>query len=158
MKFKTEIKYAIVFFVMTLTWMALERLLGLHSTYIDKHATYTNLYAIPSVIIYLLALLETRGHYNGIITYKQAFKSGMIMTMFITLSAPISQYITSTYITPHFFENIINYVVSNGMMTQAAAMAEFNLKNYLLFSIICALVMGTVTTAIVSLVVRRKGN
>lgn len=158
MKFKTEIKYAIGFFLMTLTWMALERLIGLHSTHIDKHATYTNLYAIPSVIIYVLALIETRKNNNGIITYSQAFKSGMIMTLFITLLSPVSQYISSTYITPHYFENVINYTVSNGLMTKEAAMSEFNLSNYLLYSIIGALVMGTLTTAVVSLVIKRNGK
>lgn len=156
MKFKTEIKYALGFFIMTLSWMAMERLLGLHSTHIDKHATYTNLYAIPSVVIYILALREKRSYYNGIMSYGQAFKSGLIMTLFITLMSPVSQYITSVYITPHFFENAINYAVSNGKLTQEAAVAEFNLNNYLMYSVIGAPVMGIVTTAIVSIFAKRN--
>ncbi len=150
MKYKTEIKFAFAFFVMTLMWMAMERLLGLHSTHIDKHATYTNLYAIPSIVIYVLALREKRSYYNGIMSYGQAFKAGFIMTLFITVLSPISQYITSIYITPHYFENVINYTVSNGTLTQEQANAEFNLNNYLIYSIIGAPVMGIITTSIVS--------
>ncbi len=156
MKFKTEIKYAIGFFIMTLGWMAMERLLGLHSTHIDNHETYTNLYAVPSVVIYILALREKRSYYNGIMSYGQAFKSGLIMTAFITLLSPVSQYITSVYITPHFFENAINYAVSNGILTQEAAIAEFNLNNYLMYSVIGAPVMGIITTAIVSIFAKRN--
>ncbi len=158
MKNKTEIKYALGFFMMTLLWMAMERLLGLHSTHIDKHATYTNLYAIPSIAIYVMALLEKRKEYNGIITYGQAFKSGLIMTVIITLLSPISQYLTSVYITPHYFENAINFAVTSGAMTQDAAISEFNLSNYLMYSVIGAPVMGLFTTSIVALIVRRKGN
>lgn len=155
MKYKTEIKFALAFFVMTLMWMALERLLGLHSTHIDKHATYTNLYAIPSVVIYILALREKRAYYNGIMSYAQAFKSGLIMTLFITILSPVSQYITSVYITPHFFENVINYAVSSGNLSQEAAVAEFNLKNYMMYSVIGAPIMGIITTAIVSFFAKR---
>jgi Protein of unknown function (DUF4199) len=158
MKNKTEIKFAIGFFIMTLMWMAMERLLGLHSTHIDKHATYTNLYAIPSVIIYVLALLERRKYYNGIMSYGQAFKSGLILTLFITILSPIAQYISSVYITPHYFENAINHAVSSGAMTQDAAISEFNLSNYLLYSVIGAPIMGLITTALVAWVVRRTGK
>lgn len=158
MKNKTEIKYALGFFMMTLLWMAMERLFGLHSIHIDKHATYTNLYAIPSIAIYVMALLEKRKVYNGIISYGQAFKSGLIMTVIITLLSPISQYLTSVYITPHYFENAINFAVTSGAMTQDAAISEFNLSNYLMYSVIGAPVMGLFTTAIVALLVRRKGN
>jgi hypothetical protein len=156
MKNKTEIKYALGFFMMTLFWMAMERLFGLHSTYIEKHATYTNLYAIPSVLIYVFALLEKRKSYNGIITYGQAFKCGLLMTVYITLLSPVSQYITSVYITPHYFENAINYTVTTGKMTQDAAIAEFNLNNYLMYSVIGSIVMGLFTTGLVSLFVKRS--
>ncbi len=156
MKFKTEIKFALAFFVMTLMWMAMERLIGLHSTHIDKHATYTNLYAIPSVVIYILALREKRAYYNGIMSYGQAFKSGLMMTLFITILSPVSQYITSVYITPHFFENVINYVVSNGKLTKEQANAEFNLNNYLMYSIIGAPVMGIITTSVVSFFAKKN--
>ncbi len=156
MKFKTEIKFAIYFFIVTLIWMAGERLVGLHSTHIDKHMYYTNLYAIPAVLVYVFALREKRKTFNGMMSYGQAFKSGIILTIFIAILSPLGQYITSTYITPHFFENAINYAVTNNKSTQQEAVDYFNLNNYLKQSIIGALVMGVVTTAIVSAFVRRS--
>ncbi len=36
-KISTEIKWALIFVAMSLLWMLLEKLSGLHSTHIDKH-------------------------------------------------------------------------------------------------------------------------
>jgi len=55
-KFKLEIKWALLFTIMSLLWMLLERLLGLHDEHIEKHAIYTNFIAIPSILIYVFAL------------------------------------------------------------------------------------------------------
>ena len=57
---KTEIKWAIIFTLMTICWMLVEKLTGLHSTHIGKHMVYTKLYAIPSVLVYVLALLDKK--------------------------------------------------------------------------------------------------
>ncbi len=144
---------------MTLIWMCMERLLGLHSTHIDKHYIYTNFFMIPAIAIYVFALLEKRKRdYQGIISYRQAFASGLVMTVFITILAPIAQYITSIYITPHFFENIINYSVTNKKLSMEEAVAYFNLNSYLKETIIATPFMGLFTTAIVSLFVRKKSQ
>ena len=58
--FKIEIKWALIFAAMTLGWMLMERLVGLHSTHIDKHLLYSNLIAIPAITVYVFALLDKR--------------------------------------------------------------------------------------------------
>ena len=116
---KIEIKWALIFILMTLVWMLLEKLAGLHSTHIDKHAIITNLIAIPAVGIYLFALLEKRNRfYKGVMTYKQGFICGLIITIIITVFSPLTQFITSTIITPEYFPNVIKYAVAEGEMTQ----------------------------------------
>ncbi len=156
-KLRTELKYALAFFTMTLLWMCMERLVGLHSTHIDKHYIYTNLFAIPAILIFVVGLREKRNRdYQGIISYRQAFASGLIMTLFITILAPLAQYITSVYITPHFFENIINYSVTNKKQTMEEAVAYFNLTNYLKETLIGTPFMGIFTTAIVSIFIRKS--
>lgn len=154
---RTELKYALAFFTMTLLWMCMERLVGLHSTHIDQHYIYTNFIAIPAILVYVIALREKRNRdYQGIISYRQAFASGLIMTLFITILAPLAQYITSVYITPHFFENIINYSVTNKKQTMEEAVAYFNLNNYLKETLIGTPFMGIFTTAIVSIFIRKS--
>ena len=47
-KYKTEIKWAIIFAIVMLMWITLEKLTGLHSEHIDKHPMYTNFFSIPA--------------------------------------------------------------------------------------------------------------
>ncbi len=151
-----EIKWGVFFILMQLAWMTMERLAGLHDTHIDKHAVVTNLVAIPAILMYVLALREKRNkQLGGAMTYRQGFTAGLIMTIVVTLLSPLSQYITSTIITPDYFENAIQYAVSSGASTQEEAEANFNLKNYLMITVLFTPVMGIVTTAIVALFLKK---
>ena len=156
-KLSVEIKWALIFTAMMMFWMWLEKLLGLHSTRIAQHAVVTNFVAIPAILIYVLALLDKRKKdYGGYMTYKQGFISGLIITVFVTLLSPLVQYLTTTFISPEYFPNMINDAVSTGQMTQPEAEAFFNLKSYLLQVLLFTPVMGIVTTAIVALFTRRS--
>jgi hypothetical protein len=86
----------------------------------------------------------------------EGFKSGLIITLVVVILSPLSQYITSTYITPDFFKNIIEYSVSSGKMEEQAAEEYFNLQKYMIQSVIGAAIMGLITTAIVVFFVRSK--
>ncbi len=158
-KYSIEIKWAVIFLLMGLVWMLMEKMVGLHSTQISKHAIFTNFIAIPAVIIYVLALLDKKkNYYQGIMSYKQGFISGLVITLIVTVLSPLSQYITSTWITPEYFPNIINYSVSNGKMTQAEAESYYNLKSYIIQGLIGAPIMGLITTAIVALFTKSKSD
>jgi len=158
-KIKIEIKYAIIFVVMILIWMFLEKMAGLHAEHIDKHFIYTNFIAIPAITIFVFALLDKRKNfYRGAMTYKQGFITGLIITAIVTVLSPLTQYITSTIITPEYFPNMISYSVETGKMTQEAAEEYFNLKNYLLEILIGTPIMGIMTTAIVAIFTRKKST
>lgn len=157
-KIKHEIKWALIFIVMTLIWMLLEKLVGLHSTHIDKHMYLTNLFAIPAIIIYVMALRDKkRNFYNGQMNYKQGFITGLIISVIIMVFSPLTQWITSTLITPEYFPNAIDYSVESGYhATYKEAELYFNLKRYIIQSVIGAIGMGIVTSAIVAIFVRTK--
>lgn len=156
--YKTEIKWALLFVVAALAWMFVEKAAGLHDTHIDKHAIYTNLFAIPAIAIYILALREKRdSDYGGVMTYKQGFISGLIITLIVTVLSPVTQVITSTIITPDYFANVIEYAVEQGELTREAAESYFNLKSYIIQGLIGAPVMGILTTAIVAFFVKKGG-
>ena len=156
-KFKIEIKWSVIFIIMMLLWMVMEKVTGLHDVHIDKHAIYTNFVAIPAIIVYVLALLDKRkNYYDGKMTYMQGFISGLIISIIVTIFSPLTQYITSTIITPDYFINIINYSVSQGMMTQTEAEAYFNLKSYMIQVLIGTPIMGIVTAAIVAIFTRKN--
>lgn len=156
---KIEIKWALIFTLSMLAWMFFEKSMGWHDEKIADHATYTNFFAIPAILVYVLALLDKKKNfYSGVMSYKQGVISGLIITVIVTVLSPLAQYITSTIITPDYFPNVIEYAVSSGKMTQADAEAYFNINSYMIQSVIGALVMGLVTSLIVAIFVKSKSK
>jgi hypothetical protein len=156
-KYKIEIKWAVIFVFVIMLWMVFEKLIGLHSTHIDKHAIYTNFFAIPAIIIYVFALLNKRKNYfNGIITWKQGFIAGLIITLIVTVLTPLTQLIISNIITPEYFPNIIEYSVGEGMMTREEAEKYFSLGSYIMQGLIGTFIMGIITSAIVAFFIKKK--
>jgi len=152
-----EIKWALLFFVMTLVWMLMERLVGLHSEHIDKHPIYTNFIAIPAIAVYVFALTEKRSKiYGGEMTYLQGFKTGIWITLFVTVLSPLTQVIVSYVITPDYFKNAINYATAVEKVSQGDAEKYFSIGNYIMQGLMGAPVMGLVTSAIVALFTKRK--
>ncbi|MBY5952099.1 DUF4199 domain-containing protein [Algoriphagus marincola] len=156
-KLSIEIKWALIFVAMMLIWMVFEKSMGWHDEKIADHATYTNLVAIPSILIYVFALRDKKKNfYGGYLSFKQGFVSGMIITLIVAMLTPLSQYITSTYITPDYFSNVIEYSVSTGIMERSAAKEFFNLKSYIIQATIGAFIMGLITSLVVAFLVKSK--
>ncbi|MCX2679145.1 DUF4199 domain-containing protein [Galbibacter sp. EGI 63066] len=159
-KYKIEIKWAFIFMGVGLLWMLLEKLSGLHSTHIDKHMYLTNLFAIPAIIMFVLALKDKKKKfYNGQMTFKQGFVCGLIISVIIAVFGPVTQWITSYVITPEYFPNVIDYSLETGYHdTREEAEAFFNYGNYAKQSVLWGLIMGVVTSAIVAFFVRTKNQ
>jgi hypothetical protein len=154
---KIEIKWALIFVFMQLSWMLMEKLTGLHDAHIDKHAIISNGVAILAFLIYALALLDKRKNfYQGKMTYLQGFISGLWISLFVTIFTPLTQYIVSYWISPEYFENIITHTVDQGKMTLEDAEAYFNFKSYLIQSTVFAPIAGVVTSAIVAIFTKKS--
>lgn len=155
---KIEFKWAIIFSGVVLLWMLLEKLSGLHGKYIDYHLYLTNLFAIPAIIMMVMALKDKKkNYYNGQMSYKQGLITGSILSVIIALISPLTQWITSFIITPEYFPNVIKRSIELGYFkTIAEAEANFNYQNYAKQGAIGALVMGIVTTAIAMIFIRTR--
>lgn len=153
--FSIEIKWSIIFVIVYLLWMVFEKLVGWHGDHIEKHGLYTNIFGFIALGIYILALRDKRKHYfNGIITWRQGFITGILLTIIITIISPLSQYIVATYISPEYFDNMIELSVNNKAMELEQAQAYFNLKSYIIQAIFSALVMGVGTAGLAALIIR----
>lgn len=159
-KIKIEIKWAIIFSVIGLLWMVLEKLCGLHGKYIDYHLYLTNLFIIPAIWVMVLALKDKKKNfYKGQMTYKQGLISGIILSFFIALLSPLTQWVTSYVITPEYFTNVIKRSVEIGYFkTVVEAEANFNYPNYAKQGAMGALIMGIIITAIAMIFIRTKSN
>lgn len=157
---KIELKWALIFTVVALLWMVLEKLSGLHDKHIDYHLYLTNLFAIPAIIVMVMALKDKKKNfYDGEMNYKQGLISGIVLSVFIALLSPGSQWITTYVITPEYFPNVIKRSVELGYyQTAIEAEANFNYQNYVIQGAIGALVMGIVTTSIAMIFIKTKSN
>lgn len=153
----TEVKWAIIFTVVALLWVALERALGWHDELIHKHAVYTNLFAVVAIALYVFALLDKRHRdHGGYMTWKQGFVSGLLISVGVAVLSPLAQYITHTVVTPDYFGNARAFAMTAGHTDAEAAARHFNLGSYIVQATIGALVLGVVTSALVASVVRRS--
>ena len=159
-KIKIEIRWAIIFSIVGLLWMVIEKLSGLHSTYIDYQPYLTNLFAIPAIWVMVLALKnKKKKFYNEQMSYKQGLISGTILSAFIVLISPLTQWITSYIITPEYFANAIKRSMEIGYYnTLAEAQANFNYANYATQGAYMTLIMGIATTAIAMIFIRTTNN
>jgi len=154
---RIEIKWAVLFTMMSVAWLFLEKVVGLHDEYIEQHPIYTNLYAIPAIWFYVLALKEKKkNHYKSKFTYKNAVLSGLILTFIITLLSPLGTYISVEYMSPEFFDNAIQASVEMEYYTEQEAMDYFNTHNYMIQSLMFTPIFGIITTLIVSIFIRSK--
>ena len=152
-----ELKWAIIFTIMFLAWMLLEKTLGWHDEKIANHGWLTLFYIPFAVLLTVLAIREKRRRfYNGTITWIQAFKSGVLLSLFVGVLSPLAQYITFNFITPEYFVNVKNYSVTNQLVTIEAANEIFNINNYMLQAAIGVFIGGVLTTAIVAIFAQRK--
>jgi hypothetical protein len=157
-KIKIEFKWALIFTAVVLLWMVLEKLVGLHDKYIDYHYYLTNLFAIPAILMIVLALRDKKKNfYKGVMTYRQGLVSGIILSLIIAMISPLSQWVITYIITPDYFNNVIPRSVELGYFeTIAEAEAHFNYRSYAIGSVISALGLGIITTAVAMIFIRSK--
>ncbi|WP_203296691.1 DUF4199 domain-containing protein [Luteirhabdus pelagi] len=154
---KIELKWAILFTITLLAWSWLEKTLGWHDSHIEDHSWGTFLFTPIAIFLYLLALREKRRRFfSGKMTWLQGFVTGVKIAVFVAILSPFAQYFIHTVISPDFFDNMIAHAVSSGKSTQQEAEAYFNLTSYIWQSAIGAILMGTITAAIVAIFTKRS--
>lgn len=156
-KIAVEIKWGIVFFAVVILWTVFEKMMGWHDAKIELHRNYSTFFAIPAIMVYVLALLDKRRcDFANKMTWLQGFMSGLIIAVVVAILSPLGQVLTHQYLSPDYFQNIIAFIVNSGKMTQLEAEAYFNLKSYIIISVKGAIMFGAGTSAIVALFVRKN--
>lgn len=149
------VKWGIIFTVASLIWDFLEEKMGYFDEKIDQHA-YVGLFFFPiAILLYFLALREIRNKsYNGRMTWRQGFGAGILMTLIIGLLTPLAQYIHHNFIAPDFFPKMIQMVTESGKMNLESAQSYFNLRSYIMQSLLFSLSIGVVTAAIMAFITK----
>lgn len=158
-QYRVEVKWALIIIAMTWVWAAIERLCGLHDEHIAKVRFYTNFFIIPLILLYLVALVNKRRvDYNGRITFRQGFRTGLVITLLLTVLSPVTQYVITTIVSPHFFPNAIALVVSQGILQEDAARDFFSLGNYIRHTMLTTPLIGMLVTLFVAIITPKIGS
>lgn len=155
--YQTELKWASIHFLMYLAWMGMEHLCGLHGRNIHYQQLVSTFILLPSLFIYFLALREKKQKvYQGTITFRQAFKSGMLLTLFMVLLSPLSQLITFQLIAPEYFQNMREFAVAQQKMSVIKAESRLNIGAFIVQGVIGGMITGTVFSILISLLIRSR--
>jgi hypothetical protein len=151
MKMMLELRYAILLTLLTLLWLAVEFMVGLQDKYAGLHLAATILAFIIPVVVYRLAIKEKREQLNGRITFRQALQAGLLITALSAVFVIPEQLIFHTLINPDFFDSMIHQAVLRASQTnkdvneaRAAAEMYFNLKSYVIESVLVTLLAGSI--------------
>jgi Protein of unknown function (DUF4199) len=152
---KPEIKWGVIFIIVSFLWITLERVVGLHGKYISMRQYVGFLFIIPAVLMMVLAIAEKRRVLGGNISFKQGFLCGMGVSIVVAILTPLSQWILYRFVTPDFFQNDINYRMSQGENTTALEFL-YSTNWFLLVGVSAALITGAITSLILAAIMRTK--
>jgi hypothetical protein len=164
MKLGTELRFAFYIAALSFIWLMLEYAVGLHDVYIEYQPVVSMLAVVIPVGFLFLGMRRKRDvDHDGVASWRQLFKTGMIITVFTALMLLPLQLVFHYFINPRFFDAMIQQAADRALannrdpaQAQAEAAAYFNIKSYLLQSAIGILLFGTLLSVIYSFVLRRK--
>ncbi len=150
----TEIRWALLFSLVTILWMALEKSMGYHGDNIAGYQKFTYFFIPVSFLVYFLALRDARKKRGGITSFKESLISGILISIFIAIFAPLTQWIIHNFITPDFLSNLSQYAVLEDGIDPEQADTFFTIPNYMKQTAIRAPITGTVISLLLSLIIR----
>lgn len=151
-KYSVELKWSLIYGIVYLLWMVLEKTLGFHTDKALKEPLFNLLFIPISFIIYLLALKDKKKNvFNDEIEWKEGFASGIVLSFLVTVISTTVVYITFSFISSNFFETAINM-----SKNQEIAKINFNLPVFVKNNIFDKLSFGVVFTAIISYIIKSK--
>ncbi len=155
---KTELKWGVIFSLVSLGWVTGEYLAGFHDRAIDRQATVSMLFMFPAIAMILMAIRERRRLGGGRITFVEALFCGIGVSLVVALLGPLQEYIFHRFINPHFFEKMIEYSLAKGKMNAEEARSYFSLRSFMLQSSMGAIGLGSLTSLILAALMRTKNG
>lgn len=148
-KYKIEIKWALLYVAMVWVWTLGERLIGLHDTYVGLQSNIALLLMIPTFALYFFENYDKKKtYYGGKMSYVQGFTTGLRFTVGMIILTPLIQWVSTSVISPHFFQNMIDYDVRINETPVDVARSKFNYSYYVIGNVLFdKVVVGTVFSA-----------
>ena len=148
MSLRIELRYAILSALILLLFLILEFVAGFQDTLIAYHPYVSLLAFIIPAFTYRMALIEKIEQKFGKLTLAQAGFCGLMTTLFFCILVIPVQLAFHQLINPDFFSNMILYAIKTGKQTPEHAALFFNLKTYIIESVLGFFVVGLIISVI----------
>lgn len=155
-RFKIELKWAFIYAGIVILMAVIGKILGFDNAKIEYSFVFNTLILVPSFAIYLLEAFAKRKSQQGIITYRQVFRSGVVLSVFIMCLGIFTTVISAKVISPDYFSNAITFFTNNKSMTEEQAIQQFNLQAFIFNGIIGAILMGIIFSLIAGSIVKKN--
>ena len=155
--FAIEIKWGIRYIFAYLTWVIMEKSIGIYTYKIGDYFFSSLLFYLFAFLIFILAINNKKKHFfNNSMDWKQGCVSGIFLSIVIALLMPVCQVVTHKAIAPEFFPNMIKHTLASGKIKSEVANDNYNLKAYIYQSVFFSLSIGVVYAAAVSSFLKTK--
>ena len=157
--FAIEIKWGIRYIFAYLTWIIIEKSIGIYTDKIDDYFFSSLLFYLVGFLIYIFAINnKKKDFFNNNMDWKQGCVSGIFLSIVIALLMPLCQVSIHKAIAPEFFPNMIKHTLASGKIKPEVANDNYNLKAYIYQSVFFSLSIGVVYGAIVSSFLKTKNT
>lgn len=157
---RIELRWGILFSLALMIWMFVEKSLGWHDEHISSQlGNHFMVLPVLYAIVYYFALREKReNYYKGIMSWQQGILCGGIVSAVVAILSPLTQYFIYHFISPDYFQNIIDYEMHKAHfpMSQKNAIDFFSMKSFIIQGVFFSLSMGIVVSAVLALFMRKK--
>lgn len=147
---RSALTVSVFIFIVSTTWLAFEKLIGLHGKLIHYHSIITLILPLIIILITAKSTQLYRFKQGGKITFTHALVFGLVLTTFNCAFAPATLWIFETFINPNFYKDFIKYSIDHGLLDKVTAFDYFNHDNYLRESLLSQAAMGTILSIILA--------
>lgn len=156
-KIYIELKWAVIFSITLLCWILFEKTMEWDTEGFEDFWWLTLLFAPFAILMYLLALREKRRRvFGGEMTWLQGFTSGLIISVFVALLSPLTEYVAYNFFTPGNFNTVSESSVTNNLMSRTKINDLLNINNYRWKSAFGLFGFGVLNSVIAAFFVKRK--
>ncbi|ESU22596.1 hypothetical protein FEDK69T_18490 [Flavobacterium enshiense DK69] len=149
--YRIEIKWAIVYVIVSFIWIFIQKALGFFDSNISRHVFFSVLIVLVLIPLFYFEQTDKKKNFlNNKMMWKQGFISGCLVIVLATLFVPVLSYVTYELIAPDFFKKAIALYTESGKLNPIDAAARFNLRSSMLQGVSDNLSFGISFSAIMA--------
>lgn len=155
--YSIEIKWAIVYVIISFLWIFIQKSLGFFDSNIPGHVLFSLLIVLVLAPLFYFSQTDKKKNFlNNKMVWKQGFISGCLVIVMATIFVPVLSYVTYEIVAPDFFDKAIAFYTTSGKLNPVEAAEQFNLKNAIIRGISDNLSFGISFSAIMAFFTKSK--